>query len=153
MTVGGSAGIDGPVELQVLADTARCQAYQLAQRARQFVFIDTTGAKRVDVQRDGFCHADGVGELNLAPIRQTGCDDVFRQVAGNVGGRAIDLARVLAGKCAAAVRRRTTVSIDNDLAAGQSGVAVGSTDNEAAGGIDDQPVAGSDQPSGNALLT
>src|SRR5690606_38381135 len=63
-------------------------------------------------------------------------DDVLGQVAADVGGRAVDLGRVLSGERAAAVRGGTPVGVDDDLAPGQAGVTVGATDREAAGRVD-----------------
>ena len=68
-------------------------------------------------------------------------DDVLRHVARGVGGRAVDLRRILAGKRAAAVRGRAAVGVDDDLAAGEAGVAVRAADLEAAGRIDEVPRA------------
>ncbi len=51
-------------------------------------------------------------------------------------GRAIDLCRIFTRKCAAAVTAHAAVGIDDDLAAGEAGVPVGSADDETASGID-----------------
>ena len=69
-------------------------------------------------------------------VGQARGDDVLGQVAADVGGRAVDLGRVLAGEGAAAVRGRAAVGVDDDLAAGQAGVAVRAADLEAAGRVD-----------------
>src|SRR5437660_43924 len=53
-----------------------------------------------------------------------------------------DRGPILAGEGAAAVRRVTAVSVDDDLAASQAAVAVRPAHNEIAGGID-QEIAGS----------
>ena len=81
---------------------------------------------------------DGVGKLDFAARRESGGDDVLRHPAAHVSGAAIDLARVLAGKCAAAVTTHAAVAIDDDLAAGETGVALRSADDEAAGRIDEE---------------
>src|SRR5262249_43903299 len=51
---------------------------------------------------------------------------------------AIDLGRILAAERAAAVAAHAAVAVDDDLAAGQAGVALRSADDEAAGGIDEE---------------
>src|SRR6478735_4994728 len=56
-----------------------------------------------------------------------------------VGGRAVDLGRVLAGEGAAAVAGHAAVGVDDDLAAGQAGVAHRAADLETPGGVDEQP--------------
>src|SRR3546814_7809097 len=56
-------------------------------------------------------------------------------LARPVGGRAVDLGGVLAREGTAAMRRGAAVGVDDDLAAGEAGVAVGPSDHEAPGGI------------------
>src|SRR6478736_4562777 len=68
--------------------------------------------------------ADGVRQLHLALLGETRGDDVLRDVSRSVGRRAVDLGRILAGKRTASVRSRTAVRVDDDLAAGNAGVAV-----------------------------
>src|SRR3546814_18839652 len=57
-------------------------------------------------------------------------DDVLRQIARDIGRRAIDLGRILARKRAAAVRGGAAIGIDDDLAPGDAGVAVRPADLE-----------------------
>ena len=66
-------------------------------------------------------------------IGEAGGDDILGEIARGIGGRAIDLGRVLAGEGAAAMRGRAAVGIDDDLAAGEAGVAIRSADDEFAG--------------------
>ena len=84
----------------------------------------------------GLRDADRIGKLDGATVGEARRDDIFREIAGGIGGRTVDLGRVLAGKGAAAMRRRAAVGVDDDLAAGQAAVAVGAADEELAGGID-----------------
>ena len=100
------------------------------------------GAEGLDEQADRVRLADRVGDLHLAARGQAGGDDVLGDPAHRVGGRAVDLRRVLAGEGAAAVAGHAAVGVDDDLAAGQAGVAHRAADLEAAGGVDQQPVAG-----------
>src|SRR5262249_5791108 len=66
-------------------------------------------------------------------------DDILGDIAGHVGGRAVDLGRVLAAEGAAAVAAAAAVGIDNDLAAGQAAVALRTAGQEAAGRVDVAP--------------
>ena len=84
----------------------------------------------------GSRNADGVGQLHFAAIGQAGRHDVLGDVPGHVGGAAIDLGGILAAERAAAVTTPAAVGIDDDLAAGQSGIAVRTADHESARGID-----------------
>ena len=85
----------------------------------------------------GLRDADRVRELHLALRGDARGDDVLRDVARRVGGRAVDLRRILARERAAAVRRRAAVRVDDDLAAGEARVAVRAADLEAAGRVDE----------------
>ncbi len=82
--------------------------------------------------------ADRVGHLYLAAVGESGGDDVLGDVARRVGSRAVDLRGVLARERAAAVAGHAAVGVDDDLAAGEAGVADGSADHEAPGRVDKQ---------------
>ena len=69
-------------------------------------------------------------------MRESGRDDVLRDPARGVRGGAVDLGGVLAAEGAAAVATHAAVRVDDDLAAGQAGVAHGAAHDEAAGGVD-----------------
>ena len=81
--------------------------------------------------------ADGVGELNLGAGGQAGSHNILGHVAAHVSGTAIHFAGVLAGKRSAAVTTHAAVGIDNDLAPGQTGVALRPADDETAGRVDE----------------
>ena len=106
------------------------------QRAFELGFVDLAGAVQIDVDRQRLGDADRVGELQRAAVGEAGGDDVLGEIARGVGGRAVDLGRVLAGEGAAAMRRRAAVGVDDDLAAGEAAVAVGTADEELAGRVD-----------------
>ena len=98
--------------------------------------IELAGAEGVHHDRNRLRHADRVGQLHFAALRQAGGHDVLGHVARHVAGRAVHLRRILAGERAAAVPAHAAVGVHDDLAAGEAGVAVRSADDEAAGGID-----------------
>ena len=52
--------------------------------------------------------------------------------ACSVCGRSIDLREILAGEGPSAVSSPSAISIDNDLATSQTGITLGTADNEAA---------------------
>ena len=93
---------------------------------------------RVDQQRHRIGNADRVSDLDRAVVGEAGRDDVLGEIARGIGGRAVDLGRVLAGERAAAVRRIAAVGVDDDLAAGEAAVAVGTADDEVAGRVDEE---------------
>ena len=99
------------------------------------------GAEGLDEQADRVRLADRVRDLRLAAAGQAGGHDVLGHPAHGVRRGAVDLGRVLAGERAAAVPGHAAVGVDDDLAAGQAGVAHRAADLEAAGRVDQQPVA------------
>ena len=84
----------------------------------------------------GSANADRIGQLHLAAIGQPRGHDVLGDVAGHVGGTAVDLGRILAAERAATVAAPAAVGVDDDLPAGQAAVAVRAADHEAAGRVD-----------------
>ena len=112
------------------------RSIDVQQHLLELVFVDVAGAMQVGVDRQRLGDADRVGKLERAAIGEAGGDDVLGEIARRIGGRAVDLGRVLAGEGAAAVRRRAAVSVDDDLAPGQAAVAVRAADDELAGRVD-----------------
>src|SRR5687767_1782632 len=90
----------------------------------------------VDIERQGFADPDRISELDGAAAGETGGDDILGKVARDISGRPVDLGRVLARESSASVRGRAAVGVDDDLAAGKAGVAIGAADLETAGGVD-----------------
>ena len=89
----------------------------------------------VHVYGDGLCHTDGVAQLYEHFVGHSGCHHVLCNVACGVGCRAVHLRGVFAGESSAAVGAFSAVGVNDDFAAGQSGVAVGATDDKLAGGV------------------
>src|SRR5215218_1044005 len=132
VTVRGGLLVDRAVQPQVLAERARAQVEVLVDELRDLRAADLLGPERLDKHADGVSDADRIRDLDLAAVGQAGRDDVLRDVARGVGGRAVDLARVLAGERAAAVAGHAAVGVDDDLAPGQAGVADRPADHEPA---------------------
>jgi hypothetical protein len=97
VAVGGGAGVDRPVELQVLADGPRRRsADQLRQQPFQLGRIDIVAAVQVYVEAQRSGDADRIADLDGAFVGQPGRDDVLGQIAAGIGRRAVDLGGVLA---------------------------------------------------------
>ena len=79
-------------------------------------------------------------------------DDGLGRLAGDVRRGAVHLGGVLAGEGAAAVRAPAAVGVDDDLAAGETRVAVGAADGEAAGGVEVEDGVGVEEGRGDHLL-
>src|SRR5207302_9761761 len=130
--------VDRLAQVQRLDDSLGREPEVLADEIDELVIGDAVvgAAVGVDPDIEGVGIADGVGELDFALLGQAGGDDVLGDVAGHVGGRAIDLGRVFAGEGAAAVPAAAAVGVHDDLASGEAAVAVRPADQEAAGRID-----------------
>ena len=97
--------------------------------------LDSVGAKGFHVHRNRVRHADAVGQLNFNAVGHAGRHQILGHVASRVGSRAVHLGRILAGERPAAVARHSAVSVHNDLAPGQTGVAHRAADHEPAGRV------------------
>ena len=93
-------------------------------------------AEGVDVHAQRFRMADGVRELHFAFFRQASSHHVLGDPATHVCRAAIDFARIFSRKRAAAMSAHSAVRVNNDLAAGQAGVALRTANDEIAGRID-----------------
>ena len=133
---GGRLLVDRAPQVQLFHDAARRQLEVRAHELGDLLLGNPAGAFRVHHDRDRIGHANRVGELHQRPVGDAGRHDVLGDVARHVAGRAIDLRRILARERAAAVRRRSAVGVDDDLAAGDAGVAVRTADDEAARRVD-----------------
>src|SRR5207247_7300950 len=80
---------------------------------------------------------DDTRELPLEAIRDTGLDDVLRDIARGVRGRTVDLRWILPAERAAAVPRVAAVRVDDDLAPGEAGIAHRTADGERTGAVDE----------------
>src|SRR5689334_14839777 len=128
--------INRPAQIELFDDTARRQLKIIAHELRNRRLADASRAGCVDEHRNRIRDADGIRKLDQTTVGESGRDDVLRDVARHVSSRAIDLRRVFTRESAAAVRRVTTISVDDDLASGQAGITLWSTSDETAGGID-----------------
>jgi len=136
VAVGGGGGVDGFEEVEGVDDAGGGEVEVFSDQFGDGVFIEFCGALAVDMDGGGFGDADGVTELDFTDIGEIGGDDIFGDVAGHVGGGAVDFGGVFAGEGAAAVSASSAVGVDDDFASGESAVAVGTAEFEFAGGVD-----------------
>ena len=118
------------------ANAARTEVDEIAQRCLEAGFVAARSTIGVDIDGQRLRNTDRVGELDRAAVGKFGGDDILGQITCGVGGGTVDFGRVLARKCAAAVRRRAAVGIDDNLPSGQSGVPIRAADDESPGRID-----------------
>ena len=149
MAVGRCLLVDGAAQVQFVDDGAGAQIEHLGHGALDILFRYMVRAEGLYHDRDRLRHADGVGDLHLAAVGQSCGHDVFGYPARRIGCRAVHLGAVLAGKRPAAVSAHAAVGVDDDLAAGETGVAHGAADDEAARGVHvDLAVVGERHPFG-----
>ena len=135
MAVGGRLAVDRAAQIEPADDGRRAEVKAVAHELRELLVGHLAGAVGLDEDGDRMGHADGVGQLQLAGVGQTGRNEVLGDVAGHVRAAAVDLRRVLAGEGTAAVGRVAAVGVDDDLAAGETGVTGRAADDEAAGRV------------------
>src|SRR3546814_2635587 len=75
------------------ADALRRQAHEPRDRGLDAAFLDRARAVQVDIDRQRLGDADRVGELDRATAREPGGDDILREIARDISGRAVDLGR------------------------------------------------------------
>ena len=102
--------VDRTPQVEVAKDRRRTQVEMLAHERLDLRHGDRLRPERLDEHRERMRDADRVRDLDLAALREPGRDDVLRDPARGVRGRAVDLRRILARERAAAVRapRRRT---------------------------------------------
>src|SRR5438046_9650369 len=115
--------------------------------------VNCGGAECINVDADRIAHTDGVRELNFAAVRQACGYDVFRHITSDIGGRAIDLSRILAAEAAAAMASHAAVAVDDYLATRQASVTHGAANYETVGGIDVVLGISVEHVGGNGVLT
>jgi len=152
VAVVGRFAVDRTEQVELLDDRGRLEAEHLLDGGGDDLVGDDPRAKRVHVNAHGVRVADRVGELDLDLFGELGGDDVLGDPTAHVGRRAVNLRRIFAGERAATVTTPTTVGIDDDLTAGETGVALRATDDELAGGVDEELGLLGEQLRGQHLL-
>lgn len=139
MPVGGGRRIDRAQQVQVADDGTGAQVEYLADGLLDLDRVFRLGTERLDEQADGCRFTDGVGHLHLDPFSQPGGDDILGHPAHRVRRRPVHLGRILAGEGAAAVAGPAAVGVDDDLAAGEPGIAHRPAEHELAGRVHQHP--------------
>ncbi len=152
VSVGGGGAVDRATKVEAFDDASGFGREDLGDHEAEFFFGDDASAEGIDHDRDGFCDADGVGELDFAACGKASRDDVFGDVAGHISSGAVDFAGVFARECAATVTTHPAVGINDDLASGESAIAHRAAHNKASCGVDVVEDFGGEQVSGDDLF-
>ncbi len=138
MAVVCGLGVNRAKKVELFDDVGRFEAERGEHGPLDCFFINCVCTERVDVNAERLRMANRVGELHFAFCRQTRRHHIFRNPASHVSSAAIDFARVFSRERASAVPAHSAIRIDDDLAPGQTGVALRSADHEVASRIDEE---------------
>ncbi len=130
MSVLGRPEVDGLGQIEFLDDHAGPHVEVLLDDSHQFVRAPVRSSIRLDEDGQRLRNTNGVRKLDQRPSGQFGRHERLGDPPGEIGRRAINLRKVLAGKGATAVRAPAAVRVDDDLTAGQTGVALGAANDK-----------------------
>merc|ERR1712168_630386 len=133
MTISGGLLVDGVLQLEVLDDSAWAEVEVLLDDIQKLLLALCRRTVAEDGDGEWLGDTDGVGDLNQDASAESGLDEGFGDPAGGVGGGTIHFGEVLAGESATTVGAPSSVSVDDDLTACQTGVSHGTADDEFAG--------------------
>ena len=103
VAVGGQLAVDGLAQVKVADDSGGRQVKDLLDSLHDLLVGNGAGAEGVHHDGDRLCHADGIGQLDLALGSQARGNHVFGDPAGGIRGGTVHLAGVLTAERAAAV--------------------------------------------------
>jgi hypothetical protein len=136
VTVLGSLEVDGLGKVELLDNDTGTQVEVVADDLDELIRVLLRGAVGVDVDRERLSNTDSVGELDEGTTGEAGSDERLGDPATDVGGGTIDLGEILAGEGTTTVGTPTTVGVDNDLAASETGITLGTANDEETRGLD-----------------
>ena len=136
VTVLGGCVVDGVGEVQLLDDDTGTEIKVLVDDLNKLLRGLVRGAVCLNEEGQRLSYTNGVGKLDQCAASQLGVDERLGDPAGKVSGRAVDLGVVLSGESTTTVGSPTTVGVDNDLTAGETGVTLGSANDEETRGLD-----------------
>mmetsp|Transcript_2033 Transcript_2033/g.4586 ORF Transcript_2033/g.4586 Transcript_2033/m.4586 type:complete len:428 (-) Transcript_2033:117-1400(-) len=89
----------------------------------------------LDEQTQWLGDTNGVRQLDKSTLTKSSLDDGLGHPTARVGGRSIDLGGILSRKGTSSVGSPSTVSINDNLTSGKTGITLGSTNDELSRGI------------------
>lgn len=132
----GGLAVDGLGEVELLDNDTGTHVEVGVDDVDELLGALVGGAVGLDEDGEGLGDTNGVGELDKRTAGELGVNEGLGDPAGEVGSRAVDLAVVLAGEGTTTVGTPATVGVDDDLTASKTGVTLGTTNDEVAGGLD-----------------
>ena len=139
VTVSGGLLEDGSAKVQVADDSSGAEVevvlHDLSDLSIGLLGAGHAGAVGVHEHGQRVGHTDGVGQLHQASVGKAGSHKGLGDPTGSVGGGSVHLGGILTGEGSTTVGTPATISINDDLSAGQTSITVGATDHEATGGV------------------
>lgn len=129
MTISGCFPVVGELaKFQQLVDSGRGKVEigpnSLLDFCHRYLFC----SERFDEHTYWLSNADGVRQLKHNSVGKASIDDALCNVARNVSRRTVNLCRVFAAKCSAAVGAHSAIGVDNDFSSCDARVALRTTD-------------------------
>lgn len=123
------------LQVKVLSDQSRTEIELLLDKHQNLRVRAISGS--IGVNKDGqrLGHANSIRNLHQATASEAGSDNRLGCLASDVRSRSIYLGRILSRESTSTVGTPSTIGINDDLTTGQTGITVGSTDDEATRGI------------------
>ena len=136
MTVLGGLEVDGTVKGELLDNNTRSEIEVGTDDLDELIGALVRGTVGIDVDGKGLSNTDGIRELNKGTAGEASSDQGLGDPATDVGSGTINLGEILSGESTTTVSTPTTIGIDDNLTAGQTGITLRSTNDEAAGRLD-----------------
>src|SRR5579859_4845275 len=152
MAIRRSLAVNGPEQFERLDNSFRGDFEVVAHQLFQLVFGNLSGTEGIHQNADWLGHANGIGKLHFAAFGQTRGNNIFRNIAAHVAGRAVHLCRIFAAERTAAVPSHSAVGVHDDFASGQPGIAHRAANYKPSGRIDVVLGVGIEQMRGNGRL-
>src|ERR1700733_15732131 len=103
MSIRSGLAVDRTPQVERVDDLARLELEVRAHQIRNQLGVNLLGSESIYQYADGIGNSDRVSKLHFATVGKAGGDNILRNVARHIGGRAVDLRRVFAAERAPAV--------------------------------------------------
>ena len=130
MAVLGGLEVDWAGQVELLDDHSWTEVKVGADDLLKLVRGVVRGSVGVNVDGGWLSNTNGVGKLDKRTASELGVDEGLGDPTGNVGCGTIDLGEVLSRESTTSVGSPSTVGVDDDLASGQTGITLWSTNDE-----------------------
>ena len=132
----GSLEVDRVVQVELTDNNTRSKVEVVSDDLDKLLGGLLGGTVGVDVDGERLSDTNGVGELDKSTSAELGVDEGLGNPSADVGSRSIDLGEILTGESTTTVGTPATVGVDDDLAASETGITLGATNDKEARGLD-----------------